>query len=176
VYQLGALLIASLAFVSCTQYGGKEAESAKSSEVMSAPAVTPQTPPMDLANEQRSPSSQGRTSCPDGFTLIKDPKGNFCISSKVEPANDYYRAGGQCEAKTNTNGSQTYLCTLEQWRMACRQSQKNNNPLGMGNNRGGVEWVADLRSTSGQVMGDSGCGSFNYITVFNSYGSRCCFR
>ncbi|MCB0378135.1 MAG: hypothetical protein KDD33_06560, partial [Bdellovibrionales bacterium] len=39
-----------------------------------------------------------------------------------------------------------------------------------------IEWVADLNNNNGQVMGNSGCNSFNNNNVNNSNASRCCFR
>ena len=167
VYQLGIVLLASIALVSCTQYGGKEPEeAAKSREVRSTPPPSLQTLPMESAKDDRSPSSSGRTKCPGDFVLIQAGSadgGNFCISKTSQEAMSWENASNSCES------IKARLCYLAEWRLACNQKHAE---LSMGR---AWEWVTVLYPGKGGVMGASGCGSYDGADVF-SIGSRCCFR
>ncbi|WP_415061505.1 beta strand repeat-containing protein [Bdellovibrio sp.] len=115
-------------------------------------------------------SSGGRTSCPAGFTLIGTSGSTeaFCISSSQETSATWANANIQCRSKS----PKARLCTASEWAAACFDGAAGPN-----NMTGHWEWVADLgTSTNGQVMGDSGCDSFNNLYVTNPAGSRCCFR
>lgn len=113
-------------------------------------------------------SGGGRTSCPAGFTLIgtSGSAEAFCISTNEEASATWLNATTACYNKTPTKAR---LCSAGEWAMAC----VSGLPTGM---TGNWEWVADLYSASGQIMGASGCDSFGYTLVSNATGSRCCFR
>lgn len=110
----------------------------------------------------------GRTSCPPGFTLIgtSGSADAFCISTNEEASATWLNATTACYNKTPTKAR---LCSAGEWAMAC----VSGLPTGM---TGNWEWVADLYGTYGQIMGFSGCDSFDYNTVSNYGVSRCCFR
>jgi hypothetical protein len=110
----------------------------------------------------------GRTSCPPGFTLIgtSGTAEAFCISTNEETVATWLNATTACYNKTPTKAR---LCSAGEWAMAC----VSGLPTGM---TGNWEWVADLYSGQGQLMGSSGCDSFSFTNVSNLAGSRCCFR
>ena len=188
VYQLGIVLLASIALGSCTQYGGKEPEAAKIREVRSTPPPSPQTLPMESAKDDRSPSSSGRTECPEGFVLIHYPQGgNFCISKTSHPRHTFWvNAHTFCESLGkkesvfyNELHKGSKLCSASQWQLACNQKQ---NELSMGVGDRSWEWVADTPQT--YLVMD--CVLFEALSArygshrFGKYvsgelGSRCCF-
>lgn len=110
----------------------------------------------------------GRTSCPAGFTLIgtSGSAEAFCISTNEEASATWLNATTACYNKTPTKAR---LCSASEWAMACVSGLPTNMT-------GNWEWVADLYTINGQIMGYSGCDSFSNNTVSFNYGSRCCFR
>lgn len=113
-------------------------------------------------------SGGGRTSCPAGFTLIgtSGSAEAFCISTNEEASANWLNATTACYNKTPTKAR---LCSSGEWAMAC----VSGLPTGM---TGNWEWVADLYTNGGQIMGSPGCDSFSASGVSSSFGSRCCFR
>jgi len=114
--------------------------------------------------------ASGRTSCPGGFTLIgtSGSAEAFCISSSQETSATWLSATTTCYGKA----TKARLCSASEWAMACVAGASGPN-----NMTGHWEWVADLSGVAtGEVVGLTGCGSFNADDVDHSYGSRCCFR
>jgi hypothetical protein len=115
--------------------------------------------------------ASGRTSCPSGFSLVGTSGSSeaYCISTNEETSATWLNAVTNCSNKTPA----ARLCSASEWAHACVKA----GTYGVTGITGNWEWVADLFSGSGQVMGNSGCDSFIYdIYGGSSYGSRCCFR
>lgn len=114
-------------------------------------------------------SSDGRTSCPAGFTLIgtSGSADAFCISSNQETSTTWFGANQTCRGKS----PKARLCTASEWAAACVDGAAGPN-----NMTGHWEWVADLYTNFVQLMGGSGCDTFTYNPVSSTFGSRCCFR
>lgn len=110
----------------------------------------------------------GRTSCPTGFTLIgtSGSAEAFCISTNEEPSATWLNATTTCYNKSPIRAR---LCSASEWAMAC----VSGLPTAM---TGNWEWVAELYSSNGHIMGAPACDSFSPGPISFSYPSRCCFR
>ena len=118
--------------------------------------------------------SGGRTTCPVGITLIgtSGSAEAFCISSTQEASGTWLAATTACYNKSPS----ARLCSVGEWAMACVAGVSGPN-----NMTGHWEWVSVVSGYSGtggggEVMGFSGCDTFDIISVSNSNGARCCFR
>jgi hypothetical protein len=111
----------------------------------------------------------GRSSCPDNFTLVGTPGSTeaFCISSRREENQTWLDAVSTCRGKT----PKARLCSASEWVAACVDGAEGPN-----NMKGHWEWVADLYDDHGQVMGNPGCDSFYAYRLISTGGFRCCFR
>ncbi len=105
-------------------------------------------------SSQPSAAGGGLTSCPAGFTLIgtSGSAEAFCISSNQETIATWLGANQTCRGKS----PKARLCSASEWAAACVDGAAGPN-----NMTGHWEWVADLYGSSGQIMGNSGCDSFN---------------
>jgi len=112
---------------------------------------------------QRSPSSDELT-CPEDFVKIKGAyRGptDFCISKKVEGEKTWRAARSNCKDKKNI-GREQFLCTRDQWELACKQQKKELLMPDYGR-----EWVSlggnydFIDNETGQFMGGNlDCDSF----------------
>jgi hypothetical protein len=114
--------------------------------------------------------SSGRTSCPSGFSLVgtSGSAEAYCISTNEETSGSWLSAVTNCSNKNPA----ARLCSASEWAHACVKA----STYGISGMTGNWEWVADLYNGYGEVMGGSGCDSFNATSVTYSLGSRCCFR
>lgn len=109
-----------------------------------------------------------RSTCPSGFVVMSAGTFDaFCISSNSETSANLLNATIACYNKSPTSR----LCSVSEWLLACAVGASGPN-----NMTGHWEWVADVSSGNGSLMGNAGCTSTTAGVPANSYVFRCCFR
>jgi hypothetical protein len=118
--------------------------------------------------------------CPAGFTKIEDKEnkagGGFCITSSSQKSESRVTPKQNC-AKHVYYGTKAFLCSSEQWSLACKN---NGEELKMKNKSGSVEQeLVDGFIDDWQIKVSSDCDTFvkgRFKIWTDDYGSRCCFR